>query len=218
MNVLLVDDRVIAAQGMKIYFETNYSDIHCEVQTKEEFVIEAQSTIHVDVIILNLAFPVSADLTLLKKMSAHMDGVMLIYSNKSKIETYFNAIMNIGVHGFICEDTSLDSIYYSIKCAIQGNMVLPDSFLTKLRKPELNIKVMDKYNKTKDIFLSEREQDVFYYLNEGLTNKEMAEKLAFSQRSIEYVLTNIFKKLNVKTRTEALVKANKYLLSNGTHM
>lgn len=65
---------------------------------------------------------------------------------------------------------------------------------------------MDQINCPTDRLLSKREQDVFHLLLEGKSNKEIASSLAITEKTVEEHLTNIYKKLGVKSRTEAILR------------
>lgn len=65
---------------------------------------------------------------------------------------------------------------------------------------------MDQNRRRKDNLLSEREQEVFQQLLEGKSNKEISFALAIAEKTVEEHLTNIYRKLGVKSRTEAILR------------
>lgn len=76
----------------------------------------------------------------------------------------------------------------------------------QLRRKEITISID---NTQSDVIISEREREILNMVAEMKTNREIADKLIMSQRSIEYYLTQIYSKLNVKTRDKAVLKARK---------
>ncbi len=72
----------------------------------------------------------------------------------------------------------------------------------------------EKKEKNKKSLLTEREKDVLLLVTEGYTNKEIAQELFLTEYTIKSHLLNIFKKLNVKNRTKATLKAIELKLVN----
>lgn len=85
---------------------------------------------------------------------------------------------------------------YNIKISIQNNV----NFQTMGWK----IQMLEKKDK-----LTEIEEQIIYLISKELGNKEIAEKLNYSQRSIGYKINNIFKKLNVNSRIGVIIEAVK---------
>ncbi|MNO00533.1 Transcriptional regulatory protein ComA [compost metagenome] len=72
---------------------------------------------------------------------------------------------------------------------------------------------MNKDNRLpEDISISQREQEILQEVASGKSNKEIAGKLLMSQRTVEYSLTRVFEKLNVHSRSEAIVEAKRLQL------
>ena len=78
-------------------------------------------------------------------------------------------------------------------------------FLFKRKLPEIINSKHKKYD------LSKRELDVLMLMMEGLTNKEMAERLFVSSNTIKTHISNIYLKLNVSRRTQAIQKAKEFI-------
>ena len=91
----------------------------------------------------------------------------------------------------------------AIRAVKSGESVLHPKIIAKLLKRAMTAPVKER--KASDL-LSERELEVLRLVALGMSNKEIAEKLFLSQRTVKAHLTNIFNKLNVASRSEAIVK------------
>jgi two-component system competent response regulator ComA len=60
-----------------------------------------------------------------------------------------------------------------------------------------------------EVSINEKEQSILQLVSEGCSNKDIAAQLYMSQRTVEYYLTRIFEKLNVRSRSEAMVEAKR---------
>ncbi|AXI01102.1 DNA-binding response regulator [Sporosarcina sp. PTS2304] len=98
----------------------------------------------------------------------------------------------------------------AIRCGIREEAVISFQLLKQLRRVESEPSTNEAEHNLGDITLSSKEQEILAGVSKGLTNKVIAMDLSMSQRTIEYHLTNIFSKLGVNSRTEALLKAKEF--------
>lgn len=210
LRILLVDDHIAVAQGTKSLLESQ-GDIEVIVLSCSEKVMGMLETDDYDIILLDLYMPVLNGLELSKQiLSLYPDKKIIIYTGFD-VTSHFNLLVETGVCGFISKASTSEQILCSIQCALRGETLIPTSLFRQLRRAEAKT-TMESRVKLKDITLNEKEQSILLAVSEGLTNREIAEKLLFSQRSVEYILTSIFNKLEVRSRAEALMKANKCAL------
>jgi len=112
--------------------------------------------------------------------------------------------LQAGATGFITQDSSVGDLASAIIAAGRGEIVLPERLATRallaLARGEVN-----QGGPSDD--LTEREQEVLAYLAQGHTNKDIAQSLFISVRTVEAHLHNIYGKLEVSSRTEAALWA-----------
>lgn len=90
---------------------------------------------------------------------------------------------------------------------IKREVILPWTLVKQLRKvPPKGLEINDEQATS---MISKREHEMLTEIAKGKSNKEIAEIVLMSQRSLEYSLTNLFQKLNVKSRIEAAIKAKR---------
>ncbi|GKU76400.1 response regulator transcription factor [Paenibacillus sp. L3-i20] len=216
INILLVDDHIAVALGTKGILESK-GDIKATVLSSSELVINEIHSNDYDIILLDLYMPVLNGLELSKQILEIFPGKKIIIYTGFDVSAHFNLLVETGVSGFISKASTSEQILCSIYCALRGETVIPTNLFQQLRRSEARPQLGMK-SELKDITLNEREQLILVSIAEGLTNREIAEKLLYSQRSVEYILTGIFNKLDVRSRAEALMKANKHALITMTSM
>lgn len=204
INILIVDDHPAIGEGTKLLIEQ-------EEDFKVDFVDPCLEAIfnldytQYQLFILDLYMPDINGLVLAKNIkSNHPEAIILIYTG-FEISTHFNLLVEAGVHGFISKTASKDQLITAIRCALRDEVVIPLQLLKQLKKVEAK----PIGNELNDISLNNREQLILIEVAKGNTNKEIAEDLILSQRTVEYCLTSIFNKLGVKSRTEAVNKADR---------
>lgn len=113
-------------------------------------------------------------------------------------------LLQAGATGFVSRDETTGNLARAIIATGRGEIVLPaeiafQSLVTLAREQSLTTLPVRE--------LSERETEVLNLLAQGLTNKDIAQTLVLSVRTVEAHLSSIFAKLGVRSRTEAVLWA-----------
>ncbi|MGG4488406.1 response regulator [Metabacillus idriensis] len=132
----------------------------------------------------------------------HSEDCKIILYTGYDVEDYYEEAIRLGIHGAISKTETKEKILSSIRHALSGDIVVPYSYLKSLILQQ-KLKTSSSSNDTEA--LNDREKAILQEVERGLTNQEIADKLHLSKRSIEYSLTSIFNKLNVGSRTEAVL-------------
>jgi two-component system, NarL family, competent response regulator ComA len=204
IQILLVDDHPSVMEGTKLLLEQE-GDITVFLADSGEKALEMTRTQHFDVMLFDLNMPNMTGIDLTKQV-LHIvpDAAILIYTG-FEFKNHFNLLIEAGVSGFVLKTANKEQLVTSVRCALRGEVVLPLSLVKQLRRT--TIQVFESKQETETQAISEKEYEILKEIAKGKSNKEIAEKLIVSQRSLEYCLTNLFQKLNVKSRIEAVMKA-----------
>jgi two-component system, NarL family, competent response regulator ComA len=209
INVLIVDDHLAVGQGTKAIIEQE-EDIEATIIIDSDQVLDIIKVNTFDIYLIDLYMPKVNGIELTKIiMQVDPDAKILIYTGFDLI-AHYNLLVEAGVTGFISKDTTEEQLITAIRCAMREEAVIPLSLLRQLRRTEVRPSSDEGLQNLGDITLSSKEQEILDGISKGLTNKVIAMNLSMSQRTIEYHLTKIFSKLNVGSRTEALLKAKEF--------
>lgn len=203
ISILLIDDHYAVAEGTKIMIEQE-EDMKVTILQNSVEALEVAKNQNFEVIMIDLKMPKINGLELAKKIrKIQPDAKILIYTGY-EIEDYFNMLIEAKVSGFISKTSTREQLIAAIRAVLRNDSMIPISLLHKLR-------VITDYdvfcNQDEILELSQKELQILKEVSNGSNNKEIAKSLFLSQRTVEYHLTNIFKKLNVKSRAEAVYKA-----------
>ena len=196
IRILLVDDHMVIRMGLM----TSISDagdmaVVADVDNGRD-AIEAFRKHRPDVVILDLRMQGMNGLETLRAIRDEFKSVrVLIFSNYAKGEEIFQA-MKAGACGFVMKEMPLDRLLDAIRVVHKGNQYLP---------PEVSMRVGERILAR----LSSRELEVLHLLGRGLSNKEMAAELGVVEGTVKIHITNIFGKLGVLDRTQAVLEAIK---------
>lgn len=172
--------------------------------------LEALDKVHsesFDIILCDLNMPGISGLELTKRLIQNDPERKVIIYSGYEIGTHFNLLVESGVSGFISKTASRDQLHNSIRCALRGEAVIPIPLLKQLRRHEVAISRSEL--SIEDVSINEKEMTILHEVAAGVSNKELAAMLHVSQRNVEYQLTKIFEKLNVRSRSEAIREAKR---------
>lgn len=203
MEILLVDDHRSVVEGTKMLIESE-PDMSVTVETDVFVVTDLIRLKQFDVILFDLYMPNinGADLAH-KVLEVVPDAIILIYSGFD-IAPHFNLLMESGVSGFISKTSAREQLIQAIRCAARKEAIVPMQLLKQLRRQEIVVQGDKENEKTT---FGKKEEKLLRELAKGHSNKEISKTLLISQRSLEYSLTELFQKLNVNSRVEAIKKA-----------
>ncbi|XEC96268.1 response regulator [Paenibacillus tarimensis] len=212
IRVLLVDDHPSVGEGTKHMIEHD-PDIQVTIVFSGMEALNKMNEETFDVMLFDLNMPVISGLELTRRvMSVNPDTIVLIYTGYD-VAAHFNLLVEAGACGFISKASTRDQLITAIRCSLRGEAVIPVSLLRQLRRSEVRFQHSDG-KVIEEVSINEKEQQILRLVASGNSNKEIAAKLYMSQRTVEYNLTRIFEKLNVRSRSEAIVEANRLGLIN----
>lgn len=129
-------------------------------------------------------------------------GLLVLMTKYDVIEIV--TLLKAGATGFINRDATVGDLARSIIAVGRDEIVLPPELATQIL---LALARGDGVQERPEIILTDREQEVLALLARGLTNKDIAQSLILSVRTVEAHLRNIYGKLEVNSRTEATLWA-----------
>jgi two-component system competent response regulator ComA len=214
ISILLVDDHPPVGEGTKHMIEEE-NDMKVTIVSTGMQALELLKSQTFDVLLVDLNMPVVNGLELTRRMNdQHLDAPIIIYSGYD-INPHFNILVEAGISGFICKTASREQIIMAIRCALSGEAIIPVALLKQLRRKVIQIGSTVTEQFFEDVSINEKEQAILQEVANGKSNKEVAQILLMSQRTIEYNLTHIFGKLNVSSRAEAIMVAQRLGLIPG---
>ncbi|MBP2239557.1 two-component system response regulator NreC [Cytobacillus eiseniae] len=215
IKILLCDDHAVVRMGLKMLLN-NHSDLEVIGEASEgneciELAIEHKP----NVVVMDLSMPHGKDgltaTTELKKLQP--ETAILILTMHDDEEYLFRAIQ-AGASGCVLKSAPHDELLSAIRSVATGNAYLHPSATKRLMEEYIgNMK-----NGNVDTFqlLSDREKEVLTLIAKGFSNKEIAEQLVISVKTVETHKGNVMEKLQMKTRHELVeIALKKGLLGYG---
>lgn len=203
VNVMITDDHSMIREGLKQLLELE-GDFKVIAEACDGLeCISKLETVSPDVLLLDINMPNMNGLEVLQKMKEkRMKVKVLVLTVHNEVEYLLKAV-DIGVNGYLLKDSESAELKKAILAVVSGENYIQPSLI-----PVLNSKMIDRDNDVVKIeSLTKRELEVLKNLSYGMYNKEIAEKLDISERTVKNHISNIFKKIEVTDRTQAAVFA-----------
>ncbi|SDH00510.1 response regulator transcription factor [Desulfosporosinus hippei] len=208
IQILLVDDHPSVGEGTKSMIEQDV-EMKVTVVTSSMEALELLKSQTFDVLMFDLNMPVINGLELTRRViTTNLNTPIIIYTGYD-IASHFNILVETCVSGFVSKTASREQLITAIRCALHGEAVIPVSLLHQLRRNDARVATSVNEESLEGISIDEREQAILREVARGKGNREIADILLISQRTVEYNLTRIFGKLNVRSRAEAIVEAKR---------
>lgn len=197
---MLVDDHQVVRNGLKALIEKNDKIlVHCEADHAEEAIKLLDDT-EVDLIITDMSMPGISGIELTKELkNSHPDLGVLILSMHDD-EEYIMDALNAGAMGYLTKDAPTHEIYSAIESISSGKMHYSSSLTDILAKQIIRKNKREDTLESKSI--TEREMEVLQLIIKGFSNKEIAEQLIVSKRTIDNHRFNLMKKLGAKNTAD----------------
>lgn len=205
MDIILVDDHHIVRQGMKFLLSTEASfNVIADFNNGRELLEHLDEMQLPDLIIMDLVMPELNGIEATRRIKAKYPDVKVLVLSSFIDEEHVLGVMDAGADGYEMKDSEPKALITTIKQIAAGEQIFhPD--VMKVRKSGMNLAHLRNP-------LSKRELEVLKAMSEGLTNKEIAEKLFVSEKTVKTHVSHIFAKLEVGDRTQASMYGVKYKL------
>ena len=203
VKIMIADDHSMIREGLKQLLELEGDfEVIAEACDGVEC-LEKLLSVKPDVLLLDINMPNMNGLEVLQKMKdKRMKVKVLVLTVHNEVEYLLKAV-NIGVNGYLLKDSESAELKKAILAVVNGDDYIQPSLI-----PLLNAKMIDIDNDSVKIEkLTRRELEVLKLLAIGKYNKEVAEELEISERTVKNHVSNIFKKIGVTDRTQAAVFA-----------
>ena len=199
IQVVVADDHELVREGIiKLLEITGDVEILAEAADGLEAVAAVRKHLP-DLVLLDLNMPRMNGIDAIKKVKEISPKIKVLILTIHDDEEYVYEVTKAGAEGFIQKDVKPDDLRQAIYDVLEGKTVFPTSVTEKVEK---NVPQDEEHTIEK---LSKRETQVLELLAQGMSNRELAEELYISEKTVKNHVSNILKKLSVNDRTQAVI-------------
>jgi len=204
IKVLLVEDHIVVREGIRELIQgEDDMEVVGEAGDGAE-AIELVSQVEPDVVLMDIAMPKLNGIEATRRIKESHPSVSILILTAYDSEEFIFALVEAGAAGYLLKNVQGREVLNSIRAVYDGESVLHPAIADKIfsRLKSDGAKPARPERKT---ILSQRELEVLKLSMEGLSNKEVARELSLGIRTVQTHWRNIFNKLGVSSRTEAII-------------
>ncbi|OGN99705.1 MAG: DNA-binding response regulator [Chloroflexi bacterium RBG_13_52_14] len=208
IKLLIADDHALVREGTRRILEAEKDlEVIAEAEDGEEAVRLATS-LKPDIAIVDISMPKMDGIEVTKQIKASCpQTAVLILTAYSDDQFIFN-LLEAGAAGYLLKSVRGQELVNAIRALYAGESVLHPLIARKVLDYFVSSSGKTKKQKPLDT-LTQREMDILRLVTKGLSNKEIADELFLSLRTVQGYVGSIFSKIGVGSRTEAVVRAFK---------
>jgi len=202
IKVLLAEDHAIMREGTREFIQRE-SDMEVVGEAGDgEEAIELTVKLKPDVVVMDIRMPKLNGIEATKKIKEQLPSIAVLILSAYDNDQYIFALLEAGAAGYLLKGVRAHELIDAIRAVYAGESVLhpviASRVIQRLVKPTVE--------ETRAVeLLSERELEILKLAAKGINNRDIAEQLFVSPRTVQVHLGNIFNKLGVASRTEAIL-------------
>ncbi len=208
IRVLVVDDHAMFREGIRSLL-AGYDDIEILGEaTDGKEAVEKTCQLAPQVVLMDIAMPVMGGLEATRRIQKECPNAKVLVLTQHEDSEYILSMIKVGAKGYISKTATASELVSAIRTVHKGESYLYPSAATALVEEYLMRagEEKDEYER-----LTDREREILQLVAEGRTNREIADKLFISVKTVLRHRTNIMEKLGFHNRTELI----KYAMSKG---
>ncbi|MRI86251.1 response regulator transcription factor [Fundicoccus ignavus] len=206
MRILLIDDDALVTSGIQTIIEKSTQDSDqpikvCAIGRNGNEALLLYEIHQPDIILMDIRMPELDGITAGKQLLERHPDARVIYLTTFLEDEYIVDALRLGAKGYLMK-TDFASLIPAFEAVINGQRVFGDEIVAKIPT------YLDSTQANTSAILpelSQTEQQLVYWVAEGLNNKEIAEAMHFSEGTIRNYLSTILEKLDLRDRTQLAI-------------
>lgn len=208
IRILIADDHAVVREGTRRILEQEPGlEVIAEAADGEE-AIQLATEYKPDVAIIDISMPKVDGIEATRQIKARFPGVTVLILSAYDDDQFIFNLLEAGAAGYLLKNVRGRELIDAVRAVHSGESVLHPSIARKVLNRFVAVPGKPREREPLEE-LSARERDILRLATRGLSNREIADELSLSIRTVQGHLTHIFNKMQVGSRTEAVVRGLK---------
>jgi DNA-binding NarL/FixJ family response regulator len=205
IRVIVADDHLTFREGLcRLINDMEEVEVVGRAADGEE-TVNLSKSLKPDVAIIDIAMPKRNGIEATKLIKENNPEISVLILSAHSNQSYVLSSLRAGASGYLSKDTSINDLISAVRLTYAGDSVIDHNITDNL----VHHLLLNKNGEKGNLELKPKEIQVVKQVAKGMRNKEIAREMNISERTVQSHLVNIFKKLNVDSRTESVLEALK---------
>ena len=208
VRILLVDDQRLMREGLHTLLEME-PGLHVAGEASQgQEALELYARLRPDVVLMDVRMPIMDGVEATRQLMSRWPTCRVIILTTFDDDEYVFDGLRAGALGYLLKDVSIQELAEAIRTVMGGGVLIEPSVARKVVAEFARMTSSSpKAASNLDEPLSEREIDILRLLSQGLTNREIAQRLYLAEGTVKNYVTNILAKIGARDRTQAALRA-----------
>ncbi|MGE5583164.1 MAG: response regulator [Bacillota bacterium] len=216
VKLMIVDDRAMVRQGLRQILSLKADFVIVGEEQRGDEVVERVLSLKPDVVLMNINLPGKNGIELTAELRRRIPAVKVLALTVDADQQRLSQMIKAGALGYILKDIDAETLYEAIETVARGDAYIQPCLLSKLLAEFRQFLSEEKQVVLPEqLGLTQREIEIIGFIACGESNKDIAEKLFISEKTVKNHVSNILRKMELEDRTQVAVYAyRKGLISN----
>lgn len=203
LRVMLVEDHALVRAAVRHAITAPDVELVVDVATAEE-ALELALQVRPDVLLIDIDLPGMDGVQLVRELAPRLPETRIVMLTASKADHHIVDAMRNGARGYLTKDMEPDALLRAVRSAYDGELAMPRVLAARLVHQLVEISGRTASSPEPALAgLTAREVEVLRLLAAGLTDREIADSLTISGRTVEAHVSSVLHKLGARNRAEA---------------
>lgn len=204
IRIVIADDHPLLREAMRNAFEQQEDmEVVGEAGDGEE-AVKLSSELKPDIVIMDIVMPNLSGIEATKQIRKISPTTAVLILTAYDDDRYVIGLLEAGAAGYLLKSARGQVLVEAVRTVYEGESVLHPTIIAKVLK--YGVRMPSGGERKTEEQLSDRELEVLKLAAKGMSNRDIAEELFLTVRTVKAHLSNIFNKMDVASRTEAIVK------------
>ena len=212
MRIMVVDDHALVRRGMSYVVKEGFPDAEVvEAESSAAALAVFNAGTDIDLALVDVRMPDLDGLELLRAIKADWPGVPVIMLSTYENAPYVKRALADGAAGYLLKEATPEDLSQAINVAMSGsgNVLSPRVIQNLFDDQGTSSGTHPQNGRRTEYSLTQREHDILALLSEGRSNRDIAQALFLSEKTVKAHLGKIFARLDVSDRTQAALWAQR---------
>jgi DNA-binding NarL/FixJ family response regulator len=202
LRILLADDHAIVRQGLRLLIESQPDmTVIGEAADGDAVVAQAQA-LHPDVVLMDISMPGTNGLAATRRLKQGQPGLVVLVLTRHDEDAYLQELLRAGASGYVLKQSPPPQLLQAIRIVGAGGIYLDPTITARVADGLLDGR--QEGARAPDVAISDRESEVLRLVAVGHSNKEIADRLTISVKTVEVHKANAMRKLGLTGRVDVI--------------